>query len=117
MAKAHIKTPDGITVEIQGTPAEISTFVDELKRKLKIERGTRLRGAASSGRPRLVDLIASLIDSGFFKKPKSLGSIKAALEEMGHHYPVTSLSAVMLRQVRRRALRRIREKKLWLYVG
>ena len=34
--------------------------------------------------------------------------MKAALEEMGHHYPVTTLSPTLLRQVRKRNLRRLK---------
>lgn len=75
------------------------------------------RGKAKQGRVLLVDLLSSLIDGGFFKKPRDLASIKSALAEMGHHYPVTTLSPVMLRLVRRRSLRRIREQKRWMYVN
>jgi hypothetical protein len=62
-------------------------------------------------------LIASLIDGGFFKKPKDLAAIKVSLEESGHYYPVTTLSPTMLRFVRSRQLRRIKEDKKWLYTG
>ena len=41
--------------------------------------------------------------------------IKTAMEEMGHYYPVTSLSPTLLRFVRRKELRRIKDKKVWLY--
>src|SRR2546427_9173044 len=106
MAKARIQAPDGIAVEVEGTPAEITKVVRELKEKLVVRPAPRNR-EGSRGRVLLVELIASLIDSGFFKKPRSLGDIKRALEEMGHHYPVTTLSTAMLRQVRRRSLRRV----------
>ena len=115
MAKARIKTPEGIAVEVEGTPAEISKVVRELREKLATGPALRSRERGGGGRILLVNLVASLVDSGFFKKPRSLGDIKNALEEMGHRYPVTTLSPAMLRQVRRRTLRRIREKKLWLY--
>jgi hypothetical protein len=39
-----------------------------------------------------------------------------ALEEQGQFYPVTSLSPTVLRLVRKRELRRIKDKKRWLYV-
>ncbi|MBI3055426.1 MAG: hypothetical protein HYY77_15520, partial [Betaproteobacteria bacterium] len=57
------------------------------------------------------------IDGGFFKKPKDLGAVKIALEEMGHRYPVTTLSPVLLRLIRKRQLRRMREQKRWVYTG
>lgn len=113
MAKARIKTSRGITVEVEGTPAEISAVVQELGEKIKGEASARQ--VKGSGRVLLGDLIASLIDSRFFVKPKSLGDIKAALAEMGHLYPVTTLSPAMLRQVRAGNLRRLREKKFWVY--
>lgn len=117
MTKAQITTSEGIKINIEGTPKEISAVVRDLKMDTG---GTPARGRGGKARPGrvlLVDLIASLLDGGFFKKPKDLASIKSALAEMGHHYPVTTLSPVMLRLVRRRSLRRIRQKKRWLYTG
>lgn len=117
MAKAHITTPEGAKITIDGTPTEIVAVIKDLKAKATkgepVPRGARTR----SGRVLLVDLLASLKDGGFFKKPRDLASVKSALEEMGHHYPVTTLSPVMLRQVRHRNLRRIREKGRWMYAG
>jgi len=115
MAKAQITTPEGFKINIEGTPKEISAVVEDLKKKAA--EPTRRRVKAKSGRVLLVDLIASLNDGGFFKQPRDLASVKSALEEMGHHYPVTTLSPVMLRQVRSKNLRRIREKGRWLYTG
>ena len=117
MAKATITTPKGIHVKIEGTPAEITALVHELEQK-SAAKGTapsRTRGG-KPGRATLPDLIESLNDGGFFKKPRDLASVKGALAEMGHHYPVTTLSPVMLRLVRRRSLRRIKEEKRWMYV-
>lgn len=118
MAKAHITTPQGVQIKIEGTAAEITAVVRDLETKgttdAQVRRRNRMKG--KPGRASIVDLIGSLIDGGFFKKPKDLASIKAALAEMGHRYPVTTLSPVMLRLVRRRDLRRIREEKKWAYV-
>jgi predicted house-cleaning NTP pyrophosphatase (Maf/HAM1 superfamily) len=117
MAKAQITTPEGIKISIDGTSKEISALIEDLKEKAAEEGPKRQRRGAKPGRVLLGDLIASLKDGGFFKKPKDLASVKSALEEMGHHYPVTTLSPVMLRRVRGRDLRRIREKGRWLYTG
>jgi hypothetical protein len=114
MAKAEITLPDGTTISIDGTPAEISEVV-ERRQKAQRETKPRSKGKGKAERPQLVDLIANLIDGGFFKKPQDLASVKAALEEMGHHYPVTSLSPTMLRQVRKRNLRRLKKDKRWMY--
>lgn len=113
MAKAQITLPDGTTVKIDGTPEEISAVVDRWKAK---QSGGKSRGPAGKRtRVQLVDLIGNLIDGGFFKKPKDLASVKTALEEMGHHYPVTSLSGTMLSQVRKRNLRRLKQQNRWMY--
>lgn len=117
MAKAQITTPEGVTVNIEGTPKEISAIVEDLKSKATKAQPTRPVRKRRSGRVLLVDQIAALKDGGFFKKPRDLASVKNALAEMGHHYPITTLSPVMLRQVRKRNLRRIREKGRWLYTG
>ncbi len=117
MAKAQITTPEGITINIEGTPKEISAVAEDLKKRVAEPGLARRRKTAKSGRLLLVDHIASLKDGGFFKKPRDLASVKNALAEMGHHYPITTLSPIMLRQVRRRNLRRIREKGRWLYTG
>ena len=117
MAKAQITTPEGISIKMEGTPKEISAMVEDLKKQSTDTEPRRRRAKGKSGRVLLVDLIGSLRDGGFFKKPKDLASIKGALEEMGHHYPVTTLSPVMLKLVRKRNLRRLREKGRWLYTG
>ena len=116
MAKAQIITPEGIEVRIEGTPKEITAVVQDLEKKASEQVPARRRRKGKPGRVLLVDLIASLLDGGFFKRPRDLAGIKAALEEMGHHYPITTLSPVMLRQVRKRKLRRLRDKKRWVYM-
>ena len=118
MAKAQISFPDGTTVRLEGTPDEISAVVDRGRKTQETGRPSpRGKVKARSRPPQLVDLIANLIDGGFFKKPKDLAGVKTALEEMGRHYPVTTLSGAMLRQVRKRNLRRLRQDKRWVYTG
>jgi hypothetical protein len=116
MAKAQITTPQGLTVKIDGTPAEITAVVQDLESKTADRAPAARKRKGKTGRASLVDLIESLVDGGFFKKQRDLGSIKGALAEMGHHYPLTTLSPTMLRQVRKKHVRRIREQKRWLYV-
>lgn len=113
MAKAKITTKGGLVVQLDGTPAEIAAVVQDLKRKE--EEGPARKRKGKLGRIQLPDLISSLIDGGFFKQRRDLAAVKTALAEMGHHYPITTLSGAMLRQVQRRNLRRMREKKRWLY--
>ncbi len=68
------------------------------------------------GRPTPGGLLSELIDEGYFSQPKELGAIRIALQEKGHFYPVTTLSPLMLRLVRKKELRRIKDKKHWTYV-
>lgn len=114
MAKAQITATDGTTVRLTGTPDEIAEVLKRLRQghtAAPSQRGKKQR----SRRIQLVDLIESLLDGDFFRKPKDLAAVKGALEELGHHYPVTTLSGAMLRQVRRRNLRRIKKEKRWFY--
>ncbi len=119
MAKAHIITKDGTKVTIEGTPQEVASLVTQLKGGIPqtsvISKTTKKHKGQAKATP--VNLISEFIDGGFFKKPKELGAIKIALEEQGHYYPVTSLSPALLRLVRKRQLRRIKDKKRWLYVN
>lgn len=115
MAKAKITTPEGVKIEVEGTPKEITAVVQDLRKESGKQASAPRRVKGKSSRILLVDLISSLIDGGFFKEPRDLATVKAALAELGHHYPVTTLSPTMLRKVRKRHLRRIRQNKRWLY--
>lgn len=114
MAKAKITTKSGLVMQVDGTPAEISAVLQDLKRQEE-KKAVPQRKSGRPGPAPLVDLIGSLVDGGFFKKPQDLAAVKTALEEMGHHYPMTTLSGAMLGQVRKRNLRRIRKDKRWVY--
>lgn len=122
MAKAQVSLPDGIVVRLEGTAEEISAVVRKLQGMPKgapeptRRHSTKDQKPSRTSRPTLIDLIGSLIDGGFFaKKPQDLAAVKGALEAMGHHYPVTTLSGVMLNHVRRRQLRRFKQDKRWVY--
>lgn len=114
MAKAKITTRDGIVIQVDGTPAEIAEVLRDVQAQEQRELAPKRKGAKMA-RLMLVDLIGSLIDGGFFKKPQDLAAVKGALEEIGHHYPITTLSGAMLGQVRKRNLRRMRKDNRWTY--
>jgi hypothetical protein len=122
MAKAQITLAGGIVVSVSGTPEEVTAVISRLQGggstpKDSTSTTARSRPKNSSGRVQITELIEQLIEAGFFKKPKDLAAVKVALEEMGHHYPVTTLSPTMLRQVRKRNLRRLKEGSRWVYTG
>ena len=119
MAKAHITTKEGTKVTIEGTPDEVAALTVKLGGVTASgsEGGKRSRKRQEKTKATPVNLVSTLIDGGFFRKPKDLAAVKVALEEMGHVYPVTTLSPALLRFVRKRQLRRLKEKKHWLYTG
>lgn len=118
MAKAHITTKAGTKIVIEGDHAEVAALISQFEgpsTSTAPRKATSPRRSPPSTTP--VSLIIELIDGGYFKKPKELGAIKLALEEQGHFYPVTTLSPALLRLVRKKQLRRIKDKKRWRYVG
>lgn len=66
--------------------------------------------------------IEELLDEGFFSKPKSIGEVRSALGERGHHIALTSLSGPLQTLCKERSLRRQQKeidgkgsKKVYLY--
>jgi len=119
MAKAHLTTKSGTIITIDGTPEEIAKLMlqfDGAPTKSEPRTATRHRSSVAV-KDGPAGLLIGLIDEGFFKKPKELAAIKATLEEKGHYYPRTTLSPLLLRFVRKKDLRRIKDKKRWVYVG
>ena len=120
MADAKITTSDGITVEVHGTPEEVATVVERLRSGPKIEskgqprRSQHTKEQGSGGIP---DLVQILKEEAFFKNPKGLGEIRKKLADMGHHYPLTTLSGAMQTQAKKRNLRRFRQDGKYVYVS
>jgi hypothetical protein len=122
MPKATVATPSGAKVTIEGTNDEVVALIARLEGLDGVRRAQQSGPARSisqtKSKPSLPELISEMIGSGFFKEPKSLGALKEALEQNGQFYPVTTLSPAMLRLVRSRQLRRIKDNRgRWSYVG
>jgi hypothetical protein len=126
MAKAHIDLPDGTKVAIEGSSEEVAFLLSkygagskrtaaQLRSKTDPRRSkTRTRESSRKGP---TSLITDLVAEGFFKSRRSLSEIQKKLEETGHIYAQTSLSPILVRLVRKRdSLRRLKEKKGWVYV-
>jgi superfamily II DNA/RNA helicase len=117
MATAKISMSDGTSVEVNGTPEEVAAVLADLK----INRTSpalqvlpaRSRKASKGEIPGLID---SLKSEDFFKAPRKLADIQKKLAELGHHYPVTSLSGAMQVQSRNRNLRRFKQNGKYVYV-
>jgi hypothetical protein len=129
MATAKVTRKDGTTVNIEGTPEEVAALVQRISpADGAATRGTSRRRSKPAPRKSKakeptnkpmgpVDYIRELIESDFFASKRGLGEIKAKLDEQAHFYPVTSLSPAVIRLVRRRELRRLKEGGTWKYVN
>ena len=119
VAKAHIVTPDGAKVDIDGTPAEIAALLKTLKVGTAAAPTPAGKPAAIAGRktsrPTLPGLIDELIEAKFFSKPKGISEIRAQLADLGHHYPVTSMSGPLQGLAKQRKLRRFKKDGKYLY--
>lgn len=115
MAKAQITTRDGVNVRLDGTPAEIAAVLKEVNGKSKPEvRGTR-KTKGQKVKVTIPGLVAELKDEGFFKKTKTLGDVKKRLGELGHNYPLTTLSGAMQGEAKKRRLRRFKQNGKYIY--
>lgn len=126
MAKANITTKSGTTIVIEGTAEEVSLLIERFnapvvgageppakKLEMPAKKVKTPKGRSKSG-PK--GRIAELIEEGFFKKPKGLGEIKTELEVRAHFYAMNELSTPILRAVKARELRRIKDSGTWKYV-
>jgi len=116
MALAKITMPGGIFVQVDGTPTEVSAVLENLKSKY----GTGSRGRAArrpkKTRGEIPGLLEGLKAEEFFKSPRGLSDVQQKLAELGHHYPVTTLSGAMQAQSRSRNLRRFKQNGKYVYV-
>lgn len=124
MAEARITTADGVSVEVSGSPEEVSAIVERLrsgnrgtvpeKRQGGKERETQ--EAKPTGKVLISDLIETLKGEDYFRSPRGLGDVRNKLADMGHHYPVTTLSGAMQKLTRKRQLRRFKQDGKYVYV-
>lgn len=116
MVKAEIKKKDGTHIVIDGSEEEVKRLFnlihDEKPARIPKAKETR---EAKIGKLSIGDMILELKEEGFFDKPKGLVEIKNALAEKGGIYEASTLSAQVIRQVRKRNLGRIKQDKKWMY--
>jgi hypothetical protein len=120
MAKAILTLPDGTVVSIKGSIEEIDRIMSlheksaQLKDSKTIPVGKIKRKSPIIG-PK--GRIQELKEGGFFKEKRSIADIQEKLEENGHIYAQTSLSPTLVRLVREKVLRRVKEDSAWMYVN
>lgn len=131
MPKATINLPDGTNITVDGNEAEVSRIVALISRSpsdtvatghvnksakpMKAKANKSVSGNGTR-RPGLTTYVLELKDEGYFKKERSLDDVLEALKQIGHIYPVTSLSETMLRLTRQKKLGRIDQGSKWVYV-
>ena len=77
----------------------------KIKTKKEIERLT------------LNERILELREEGLFKEPKTLSKVRAELRNRGYLYSTAHINVALVRLLRKRELRRVLEKKGFLYVN
>ncbi len=117
MVKAEIKKKDGTHIVIDGSEEEVKRLLNLMHDdKPTKPQKTKESKETKTGKMSIGDMILELKEEGFFDKPKSLVEIKNALAERGGIYEASTLSAQVIRQIRKRNLGRIKQEKKWMYV-
>ncbi len=124
MAKANLILPNGTTVDIKGTAEEIAALLAKVsaltplaKASHKSKRSKTSTKATNPVRTGPQQLLQELANEDWFKSKRTIGEVQKKLEEQGHIYAMTSLSAPLLRLTRSRILRRLKDKSGWVYVS
>jgi hypothetical protein len=117
MATAKITMPGGISVEVDGTPEEVAAVLADLKTKGPGFSSPVVAPASPPIRKgEIWGLIEVLKSEEFFRMPRGLSDIQKKFAELGHHYPVTTLSGAMQVQSQSRNLRRFKQDGKYVYV-
>ena len=135
MPKANVVLADGTKVTIDGTTAEVAALLERIsgsasqtpdgnvakgskrRRGKATTKGSGKGGSGKSASKGPADYVRDLVGASYFKTKRGLGDVQKKLEEGGHIYAVTHLSPVLLRLVRGKELRRIKEGGTWKYVN
>jgi len=120
MAKAIVNLKSGTVVTIEGSPSEVATLIERLQGNAATTAQGRaqekdLAGDEAGAASGPTALVLRLREGGFFDKPRSLGDIGQAVQEMGYLYPVTTLSGVVLNLLKRGRLHRKKDGGKWIY--
>lgn len=129
MAHTQIERPDGTKITIEGSPEEIAKIMalygapGRREHETGDSKGIAKKRANNkeAEKPKIVKgpkaHLIDIKDEGFFSQKRSLSDIQKKLEEKGHIYPVEQLSTPVLRLVRQKTLRRLKDNRGWCYVN
>lgn len=110
-AVAAVKDPDLKRIAFQKvldnllSEGAVSDETPALQKKAQ-KKTTQKAKSTPSGSSGPKAYVEGLIEEKFFKKPKTISQVKAELENLGHHIPITSLSGPLQRLCQQRRLRR-----------
>ncbi len=125
MAKANLVLPSGTKVNIEGTAEEVGILLTTFSQPSKATSVKTTRKERSSKAQSKVSrtlrkgpktLITELANEEYFKSKHTIGDIQKILEQRGYIYTTNNLSTPLLRLVKSRVLRRIKENNCWVYV-
>lgn len=128
MAKASLTLPGGTVVSIDGSPEEIARLM-QLYGSPQSQVPSKDEPTTHGGRKKKQDredskvkkgprhFVGELLDQGFFAQKRSIIDLQRKLEEEGHIYAQTSLSAPLLHFLKAKRLRRFKEEDMWLYIN
>ena len=120
MAKANFTFPDGTKMVFDGTPEEVSKFMDaykttkESKTKESKTKESKTKESKTDGP---TGRIRQLINDGFFVEKRNINDILEKLEERGFIYKQTGISSQLTKLTKNREIRRIKEDGKWYYVN
>lgn len=108
------------------TFAEVVDAYERNKKRIEILLGERAIRIHELEKPKLAPTssqgrISALIAEDFFQSPKTTKEVKVALKEKGYTYSFQRVSISLMRLVRKKYLRRLREeregKEIFVYVN
>jgi hypothetical protein len=117
VAKANVVKPDGTTIVVEGSAEEVAAVLAKLSSPARTSSPTRSSQSTNSRLGLVAQLVNDLVGEGYFKSKRSLADVQRRLEELGHIFPNTTISPCLTRMVKKRALRRLKDSKVWVYVS
>jgi len=106
-------------IQIQDGKEVYSGEVELKKTKKRVSASKQSESKSKKQKEGLPERLNQLIEENFFKKPRTAGDIKKELKLKGFTHSLTHIRVGLLRLIRKRKIRRIKEKgeKTYSYVN